>query len=68
MSVIYNLPAYDVLDIFGNIPKKKYTNEQIKFIEEKYNIILPDMFKRFMCSANDILKTADVWDYSKDQP
>lgn len=68
MSVIYNLPAYDVLDIFGNIPKKKYANEKLKLIEEKYNIILPDMFKRFMCSANDILETADVWDYSKEQP
>lgn len=67
MSVNYNLTASDVLDIFGNIPKKGHADEKLKLIEEKYNIVLPDMFKRFMCSANDILKTADIWNYGEEQ-
>lgn len=68
MSINYNLSASDALDIFGNIPKKNHVDEKLKLIEEKYNIILPDIFKRFMCSVNDILETADVWDYSEEQP
>lgn len=67
MSVIYNLTASDVLDIFSNIPKKNHIDEKLKLIEKKYNIVLPDIFKRFMCSANDILKTADIWDYGEEQ-
>ena len=68
MSINYKLSAVEVLDIFYNIPKKKYMNEKLKLIEEKYNIVLPFIFKRFMCSSNDILKTADIWDYSQQQP
>lgn len=67
MSIEYKLSAADILDIFSNIPKKKNINQKLEFIEKKYNIILPEIFKRFMCSSNEMLKTADVWDYSKEQ-
>lgn len=51
--------------MFDDIPKKAHINEKLESIEEKYNIILPDIFKHFMCSFNEMLKTADVWDYGK---
>lgn len=67
MNIEYNLSATDILDIFDDIPKKKDTDKKLESIEKKYNIILPDIFKRFMCSANGILKTADVWNYGEKQ-
>ncbi|MDE6501214.1 MAG: SMI1/KNR4 family protein [Ruminococcus sp.] len=68
MNINYKLSAVDVLDIFYNIPKKKHMNEKLKLIEENYNIVLPSIFKKFMCSSNGILETADIWDYSEESP
>ncbi len=68
MSIEYKLSAIDILDIFDNIPKKNDINKKLKLIEEKYNIILPTVYKQFMCSSNDMLETADVWNYEEEQP
>jgi len=68
MSIEYKLSAGDILNIFNNIPKKKHIKEKLKFIEEKYNVILPDVFKQFMYCTNDMLETADVWDYEQEHP
>ena len=65
MNIEYRLSATDILDMFDDIPKKAHINKKLKSVEEKYNIILPDIFKKFMCSSNEMLKTADVWDYGK---
>lgn len=65
MNIEYNLSVTDILDIFDDIPKKKDTDKKLKSIEKEYNIILPDIFKKFMCSANEMLETADVWDYGE---
>lgn len=65
MSIEYRLSATDILDIFYDIPKKALINKKLESIEKEYNIILPDIFKKFMCSANKMLETADVWDYGE---
>lgn len=67
MSIEYKLLATDILDILSNIPKKKYVNEKLRFIETKYDIVLPHIFKQFMRSSNKMLKTADVWNYSEER-
>lgn len=68
MSIEYKLSAIDILDIFDNIPKKSDINKKLELIEEKYNIILPTVYKQFMCSSNEMLETADVWNYEEEQP
>gem|GEM_PF-2093874 len=62
MSVIYNLSAIDILNIFDDIPKMWETvSKELSMFEEEYQINLPDMFKKFMESASNILETADIW-------
>lgn len=68
MSIKYDLSAIDILDIFNNIPKKSDTNKKLELLEKKYNIVLPDIYKQFMCSSNEMLSTADVWNFNDELP
>ena len=61
MNIEYNLSAIDILNIFDDIPKMWETaSEELSMFEEEHQIKLPDMFKKFMESANKILETADI--------